>query len=140
MSHPQSNRSQRVAHQMQREIAVLIQNEVNDPHLGMVTVSGAEVSRDLAVAKVYVTTMNATYDRQQVLDVLNKAAGFLRRMVGQRLRLRSVPQIRFFYDESIEHGALMSALIDRAVAEDSHDASRRDEQDKDENGEETSTR
>ena len=115
------SRSRRVGEQMQRELALLIQQEIKDPRVGMVTVSGVEVSRDMAHAKVFITVMNA--DAEQVrlsLEALRHAAGFLRRELGRRMMLRSVPELHFAYDESIERGATLSALIDQAIAADGH--------------------
>ena len=131
-----SPRAQRVADQIQRELAVLIQLEVNDPRVGMVSVTGVDVSNDLASARVYVTILNdgqrltgdqcveADQDQLQQtgnvdsLLALNKAAGFLRSLLARRLRLRAVPRLRFYYDSSIERGHRLSGLIDDALAAD----------------------
>lgn len=104
-------RSQRVADQLQRELAELIQRVVNDPRVHMVSVTGVEVTRDLANARVFVTTLDDSH-RDEVVEALNHAAGFLRHELGHRLRLRSVPHLSFSYDESIEHGLYMDRLID----------------------------
>jgi ribosome-binding factor A len=109
------SRSLRVADQLQRELAVLIRDEVKDPRLGMVSISGVEVSRDMAHAKVYVSVLGEGQVAQDSLEVLNHAAGFLRRELGRRMLLRSVPQLRFIHDRSLEEGARMSALIDEAL-------------------------
>ncbi len=115
------SRNRRVGEQMQRELALLIQQEVKDPRLGMVTVSAVEVTRDLAHAKVFVTVMNADAAHVKVsLDVLGHAAGFLRRELARRMLLRAVPELHFVYDESIERGASLSSLIDQAIAADDH--------------------
>jgi len=136
-----SPRVQRVADQIQRELATLIQMEVNDPRVGMVSVTGVEVSRDIAHAKVFVTVLNTLTDDSQInestlsepgdldkleikenIDALNKAAGFLRSLLAKRLSTRSVPKLRFYYDGSIAHGQQLSSLIDSALAadQDSH--------------------
>jgi len=128
---------QRVADQIQRELASLIQMEVNDPRVGMVSVTGVEVSRDLAHAKVFVTVLNTLTDDSGVNDstlsepgdldkleieenvkALNKAAGFLRSLLAKRLSIRSVPKLRFYYDGSIQRGQQLSSLIDSALAAD----------------------
>lgn len=132
-----SPRVQRVADQIQREVASLIQLEVNDPRVGMVSVTGVEVSRDLAHAKVYVTVLNTMTDDQAVnestlsepgdldkleieenIKALNKAAGYLRSLLAKRLSLRSVPKLQFHYDGSIRRGQQLSSLIDSALAAD----------------------
>jgi len=113
------SRGRRVGEQIQRELAELVQRELNDPRLGMVTISAVEVSRDLAVARVYFTVLNPEHDLQQTLAGLNHANGFLRRELGKRMKLRVVPELRFEYDRSIENGSRLSALIDKAVSSDS---------------------
>lgn len=111
-------RSDRVGDQMQRELADLIRLEVKDPRVGMVTLSGVEVTRDLAHAKVYFTQLGGEEKGLEAEQGLNHAAGYLRRALGTRMRLRSVPQLRFIYDDTPERGARISALIDSALAED----------------------
>lgn len=127
-----SARVQRVADQIQRDLATLIQMEVNDPRVGMVSVTGVDVSRDLAHAKVYVTVMTMAGDdgdgnatgqpnAQQIKDnitALNKASGYLRTLLAKQLNLRSVPKLQFHYDGSIERGQRLSSLIDDALAAD----------------------
>ncbi len=133
-----SPRVQRVADQLQRELAMLIQTEVNDPRVGMVSVTSVKVSRDLAYADVYVTVMGSvdgaaalapgvTLDQADELDkleiqasvkALNSAAGFLRTLLSKRLSLRITPKLKFHFDESVAQGQYLSSLIDRAIAED----------------------
>jgi ribosome-binding factor A len=112
------SRTRRVGEQIQRELAQLIQQELKDPRLGMVTVSAVEVSRDLAYAKVYISTLNPEEDIEQTLKVLRRAGGFLRRELGRRMLLRIVPELRFVYDESIERGSRLNSLIEEAVSKD----------------------
>lgn len=116
------SRTQRIGDQMQRELAQLIQREIKDPRLGMVTITAVEVSRDLGHAKVYITVMTAGTDElqriQQSLEILQEAAGFLRMMLGKVMKVRTIPQLHFHYDASIRRGAELSALIERAVQED----------------------
>ncbi|EPC00101.1 ribosome-binding factor A [Litchfieldella anticariensis FP35 = DSM 16096] len=113
-------RTDRVADQLQQELAVLIQREVKDPRLGMVTVSGVTVSRDLGYADVYITLLgeNDPERIQDNLKVLRRAAGFLRTQVARRIKLRHVPELRFHYDESVVRGQRLSSLIEEAVASD----------------------
>ncbi|MBF8223708.1 MULTISPECIES: 30S ribosome-binding factor RbfA [Halomonadaceae] len=113
-------RTDRVADQLQKELAVLIQREVKDPRLGMVTVSGVKVSRDLGYADVYITLLgeNDAETIKENLVILRRAAGFLRGQIGRRIKLRHVPELRFHYDESVVRGQRLSSLIDEAVASD----------------------
>jgi len=132
-----SSRVQRVADQIQRELATLIQMEVSDPRVGMVSVTGVEVSRDFSHARVFVTVMNTLTDDSDVnqstlaepgsldqfeidenLKALNKASGFLRTLLAKRLQIRSVPKLKFHYDGSVQRGQHLSELIDNALAAD----------------------
>jgi len=103
-------RHERVAAQLRRDLATLIQHEVKDPEVGFVSVSDVEVSRDLGHAKVFVTVFDNDNARISV-GALNRSAGFLRTRLGRELRMRSVPELHFHHDTSIEQGARMDALI-----------------------------
>jgi len=109
------SRTVRVADQIQRELALLIQNEIMDPRVGMVTLTGVEVTRDYAYAKVFYTTLGGDGNIQLVEEGLKHAAGFLRSQLAGKIRLRVVPQLQFVYDESVERGMKLSRLIDEAV-------------------------
>ncbi|MDN6181008.1 MAG: 30S ribosome-binding factor RbfA [Halomonas subglaciescola] len=113
-------RTDRVSDQLQKELAVLIQREIKDPRLGMVTVSGVTVSRDLGYADVYVTLLGEqTPERvKENLQVLKRAGGFLRSQIARRVKLRHVPELRFHFDESVARGQRLSSLIEDAVASD----------------------
>jgi ribosome-binding factor A len=110
-------RTQRVADYLQRELAALIQHEVRDPRVGMVSVTGVEVSRDLGHAKVYVTVMgsDSSDDARESTEALNKAAGFLRSLLSKGSNMRSVPQLRFYFDSSVGRGRDLEDLIKRAA-------------------------
>lgn len=114
-----SSRPQRVADFLQRELAVLIQQQIRDPRISFVSVTGVEVSRDLTNAKVYVTFLNESDDNKQKerterVKILNKAAGFLRSELSRSSSMRHMPQLRFYYDNSIERGSYMTDLIQKA--------------------------
>ena len=134
-------RAQRVADQIQRDIAALIQFEVDDPRIGIVSVTGVDVSADLAHAKVYVTSLGhgeaiqgqaeaaqGQYQREpseaaerasrESTAALNGAAGYLRGLLARRLQLRVAPKLRFHYDASVERGRQLDELIDSALAAD----------------------
>ena len=112
------SRTRRVAEQMQRELAQLIQFEIKDPRVGMVTVSAVEVSKDLSVAKVFISTLGDEQELNDTVVVLDKAAGFLRHELGRRMTIRAVPELRFHIDKSIAQGRRLSDLIDQAVERD----------------------
>ncbi len=111
-------RTRRVGEQLKRELAALIRAEGDDPRLALVSITAVDVTRDLAYAKILITWVGVAAERPRVLDALNRMAPEFRRRLGRSLRLRTVPQLTFIYDETVERGAALSALIDRAVARD----------------------
>ena len=110
-------RSERVAGSMRRDLARLIQVEVKDPGVGFVSLSDVEVSRDLSHAKVFITVFESE-KADSSLKALKRASGYLRRRLGQEMRIRSVPELHFHHDSSVETGQRMDGLIDAAVAAD----------------------
>lgn len=120
-SNPGFARTDRVAEQIRRELAILIRDRVKDPRVGMVTLLDVEVSRDMAHAKVWFDALQAEHGAE-AQESLNHAAGFLRRELGHVLKLRVTPTLHFFYDDTQSRGNALSALIDKAVASDRHDA------------------
>jgi ribosome-binding factor A len=117
MAHDYS-RTRRVGDQIQRELALIIQQEVKDPRVGMVTITSVEVSREYEHAKVYITVLGDEAVAKTTLEGLDKASGFLRRELAHRLKLRVTPKLHFHYDHSLEDGMRLSSLIDAAVASD----------------------
>ncbi|HEC8324089.1 TPA: 30S ribosome-binding factor RbfA [Providencia rettgeri] len=122
------SRAQRVAQEMQKEIAIILQREIKDPRIGMATVSGVELSRDLAYGKVFVTFFNITNDKSEEemvadgIKALNEAAGFIRSLIGKAMRLRIIPELTFEYDNSLVDGMRMSNLVSNVIR---HDEERR---------------
>jgi ribosome-binding factor A len=121
-------RANRVADQIQRELALVFQREMKDPRLGLATVSAVEVSSDLQNAKVFVTFLGKDEQEEidEALEVVRGAAGFLRTQLAKEMRMRSVPTLRFFYDKSIQEGQRMSSLIEQALESDKKDSSNDD--------------
>ncbi len=105
------SRTRRVGEQIQRDLAELIRSEIRDPRLGMVTVNHVKVSRDMSHARVYVTMLGEQEDRDVSLSILNKMAGYLRGQIGKRMKIRMIPELKFFYDESIDRGARIESLL-----------------------------
>ncbi|MCP3705006.1 MAG: 30S ribosome-binding factor RbfA [Alteromonas sp.] len=113
------SRTQRVAQQLQKEIAVILQREVKDPRISMVTVSDVEVSRDLAYAKVFVTFLTVgDQTAEGGLAALEDAKGYIRSLVGKAIRLRITPEISFHFDESLTEGMRISNLVSQTVRDD----------------------
>ena len=106
-------RTDRIAEQIQRELAELLRLEVRDPRVRLVTLTGVEVSRDYSHAKVYYTTLQG--EGKDVQQGLERASGFLRTQVAHAMKLRVMPQLHFVHDASVERGAHLSQLIDQAV-------------------------
>ena len=113
----ETSRGRKVADLIQRELAVLIQREVKDPRVGMVTINEARVSRDLAVSDIYFTVLPAD-DVAGAEEVLNHASGFLRSQLARILNTRTTPRLRFHYDDTIENGARLNIAIDKATSDD----------------------
>lgn len=111
-------RTDRVADFLRRELARQIQFEVKDPRLGFININDVEVSKDLSHAKIYFTVVGAKTENegQQAAEVLNKAAGFLRRQLAADNTMRTTPQLHFYYDRSSIAGGQLASLIDKAVA------------------------
>jgi len=109
-------RTDRIAEQIQRELAQLLRLEVKDPRVRMVTVTGVEVTRDYAHAKVFYTTLAG--DSKELQQGLERTSGFLRSKLASAMKLRITPQLHFTYDASVERGSHLSQLIDQAVASD----------------------
>lgn len=105
------SRTDRIAEMIQRKLAQIIRMEIKDPRMpSLVTISAVEVSRDLGHAKVYFTAYNA--DPIQTTVILNAASSYLRTALARTIDTRTVPQLHFHYDESIEYGERLSRLID----------------------------
>lgn len=110
-------RPRRVAEQVRRELAELLQLELKDPRVGLVTLTDVEVTPDYAHAKVYFTLLDEKHPLDETVAGLNRAAGYLRSQLAQRLRLRVTPQLHFVFDSSVERGFQLSQLIEEAVAQ-----------------------
>jgi len=107
------NRAQRVAEQIQRDLAELIAREVRDPRVGLVTLSGVELSPDYAHAKVYFTVIGS--DPESAAAGLTAAAGHLHNLLFKRLAIHTVPRLAFVHDASLERGFAMDGLIRQAL-------------------------
>jgi ribosome-binding factor A len=108
-------RQARLADQIQRELAELVRLELRDPRVGLVTFTGVELSRDGSHAKVFFTVLGAASDVETAREGLQRAAGFLRSGLAHRLSTRTVPELHFEYDASVERGVRLARLIDEAV-------------------------
>lgn len=114
------SRSVRIAQEMQKKIATILQREIKDPRVGMVTVSGVEVSRDLAYAKVFVTFLNDNNTEQikTVLYALHHTEGFIRNLLGKAMYLRTIPELTFIYNNLLVESMRMFNLINQVMEND----------------------
>ena len=110
------SRSRRVAQQIQKELAQIVSREVKAQDFGMITVNEVDLSRDLSYAKVYFTILNDdSANIKAAILRLNEHAPLLRSMMGSAMRLRIVPELKFFYDKSLSEGIRMTSLVNQAV-------------------------
>ena len=118
------SRTQRLGEQIKRDLALLIQRELKDPRIGMVTVNFVDLSKDLSYADVNITVLVADDSDEKIIEsltILNEASIFLRMELGRVLKVRKVPHLRFHYDDSLKREARINALIHQALQSDRHD-------------------
>ena len=112
-----STRPSRVGDQLRAEISDLLARQVHDPGIGFLTVTQVTVTPDLQVARVYYTTLGDERARRETARALGRATPFLRRQLGSRLRLKRVPLLEFFFDESVERGDRIERILNELSAE-----------------------
>ncbi len=105
-------RSERVSSQMQKELALVLQRDIDDSRLGFITVNEVVVSKDLAIAKIFITVLNADEEVKVVnINVLNELAPNIRHQVAKKMRLRHISEFRFYYDNSFDTGMRVAELL-----------------------------
>ena len=113
------SRSRRVAQQIQKELAQIVTGEEKANELGMITINEVDLSSDLSYAKVYFTILNDDAENiKSAITRLNEQAPLLRSMMGSAMRLRIVPELKFYYDKSLSEGIRMTSLVNQAVRKD----------------------
>ncbi|MEW6623237.1 MAG: 30S ribosome-binding factor RbfA [Bacillota bacterium] len=112
-----SMRVSRVAEQMKKEIAAIIEKEVKDPRIGFITITAVELSNDLRYAKIFVSSLGNEEEQKRSMEGLEKAKGFIRREIAKRIKLRYAPELSFRFDDSIEHGVRISQILSRIKSE-----------------------
>ena len=105
-------REGRLSHQLQQEIATIIQRELKDPRLGFVTITRVELSGDLSHAKVGYSCLGGEEERAKTRQALEHSAGFIRSLVKKRLRLKIIPEIAFRFDATIEQAIDLASKLD----------------------------
>ncbi|MCI5839169.1 MAG: 30S ribosome-binding factor RbfA [Peptoniphilaceae bacterium] len=114
-------RTQKISTEMQKQISKIIREDINDPRLtvkNIVSVTEVDVTNDLSYADIYVSVLGNEDNRKEVMEALNQAKGFIKNLIGERMRLRSMPEFRFKEDISIEHGIYMDKLIEETIEKD----------------------
>ena len=126
-------RDLRIADFIRDEVANIVQRQMRDPRVGLLSVNDVRVSKDLSFADIYVSSLDATTpeQRDELLKVLNKAAGFVRSELAKRHSMRTTPRPRFHYDELVESGPRLERLIEDAVREDERRHDQSDTEDRD---------
>jgi ribosome-binding factor A len=117
----ETRRSQRVADLVRSELSLLVLTEAHDPELRKVTITDVEMPPDLRSAKVFFSCLGGDEERAKAADALRRAAGYLRREVGQRCRLRYAPELHFVSDHSLERGARIEELLQQVLPPDEHE-------------------
>lgn len=117
-----SYRPEKIAEQILRELSQLLMFSIKDPRIASVTITDVQVARDLSIAKIFFTVTDEAEDRKPAEQGLKKSAPFMRRQLSQLMRMRSVPELRFYYDESIGYGQRIEDLL-RQVKDDLNDPS-----------------
>lgn len=114
-------RTQRIASEMQKEISKILMDDISDPRLTdgvLVSVTEVEVTNDLSYADIYISVLGDNTKKQSVFDALKQATGYIKVLIGERMRLRSMPEFRFKVDSSIKRGAYMDKLIKETIEKD----------------------
>jgi ribosome-binding factor A len=106
-----NRRQQRIAEEIQRRASTFIRDELKDPRLGFLTITGVDVNSDHTQAVIYVSVLGDENERKQTMDALHSARGVIKRDIGDWLSIRTVPDITFKYDESIERGIRVLELL-----------------------------
>jgi ribosome-binding factor A len=117
----QYQRKDRVGDLVKREISQMLQQELKDPGIGFVTITGAEVSADLKRARIYYSVWGDEDSKKESASALKRACGFIQREIGKRLRLKYTPEISFKFDASVEYGAHIEELIQKIHQHDKAD-------------------
>jgi ribosome-binding factor A len=113
-----ADRITRISEEVKKEISNIIQNEIKDPRLpNLVSIIACNVTKDLSHAKVFISVLGSEEEKKNAIMALKSAAGFIRRELGHRVKLRATPEIHFELDTSIEHGMYINKLLDEAKKE-----------------------
>ncbi|MDO5026590.1 MAG: 30S ribosome-binding factor RbfA [Tissierellia bacterium] len=114
-----NKRTRRIAKELQKEISAILATEIKDPRINsLISVTDVDLTKDLEQAKVYISSLGDEEDKEDILEGLRNASGFIKRELGIRLKLRNIPDLIFKTDDSIERGIYMDNLISKVLKED----------------------
>ncbi len=114
-----NKRTKRIAKELQKEISAILATEIKDPRINsLISVTDVDLTNDLEQAKVYISSLGDLDEKEDILDGLKNASGFIKRELGIRLKLRNIPELVFKIDDSIERGIYMDQLISKVLKED----------------------
>ena len=116
-----SKRTARISQEVKREVSKILRDDLSDPRLSteaMVSITDVEVTNDLSYADVYVSVLGDSKNKEDAMQALNQAKGYIKVLIGERMRLRSMPEFSFKFDDSNERGAYMNKLIEETIAKD----------------------
>lgn len=106
-----SERIKRLQEEIKKETSFIIQRKVKDPRLGFVSITDVELSRDYSYCKIFISVLGDENEREQTMEGLHKATGFIRSELAKKLRLKTVPKLSFHYDQSLEYGSKIDAIL-----------------------------
>lgn len=107
------SRVEKVQKELRYQVSLIVQQELKDPRIGFVTITRVEITPDLKEAKIYFTTMDVKESLDDTVNGLNRSAGFVRKLVGERMRMKFTPQINFIYDDSLKRQGIIDEIIDK---------------------------
>ncbi len=114
------SRVDKITHEIKKEISTIIHSELNDPRLGLVTITAVEMSPDLRVAKVSFSVLGKEEEYKKTKEALDSSRGFIRRLIAQRIRLRFAPEFIFKADKSIEYSVRVEKILNDMKEKDEH--------------------
>ncbi|MBW7473253.1 30S ribosome-binding factor RbfA [Paenibacillus oenotherae] len=103
----------RVGEQIKKELSVIIQQELKDPRIGFITVTGVEMTNDLSQARVFLSVLGSDEQKEETLKALGRGSGYIRSELGKRIRFRHTPELIFKFDSSIEYGSRIESLLEK---------------------------
>ena len=118
-----STRQEKVQELLKEEISDILRRELKDPRLGFVTITDAQVSPDMRHAKIFISVLGAENVRKENMAVLKKSEKYVRQMLAKRMRMRTVPEIDFRFDESVDRGIKMLELLEKIKHEEENESS-----------------